>query len=473
MNSDTGNIQFDSNPSGTIIKIDNKEIGNTPIEIANANPGTYHYSLTTGKKKHLGLLTVHPNQITHITIDFFTVKEGKYSVTEEYIKMNISKETGKETTIQEDKKSKEQTDKKTEKKSKPENEDKVKSKDDKVKSKDNEQESSETEEETYVKGEENKTELEYPIEKVPESVPEDGNSASEHKILADHLEQMNKILLAFENTLEIVKEYIGREAKFETTRKYYNTELLAISIATPNKPFNSDDIADTSIPRTGYDRILVHDIKNPPQNAAELTFINDGTDAIFVISSINGKNFDSSENVIFPGEARTFYNIYELRARSPTAGNLTMRSGGVYRVTEYAHFPFLAKSTRGVTRSLFFQATLGNHFGTLQGTYTVPANKRAQITLSLCHLRISTASSAPNLKLAEIDVIPISTGISTTVQIAAMGSDLNIVGQTATTNIGLNALLEAGDIVELFTRNDCPDGTVKFILNAVISEYDA
>ena len=56
--------------------------------------------------------------------------------------------------------------------------------------------------------------------------------------------------------------------------------------------------------------------------------INGGTNPLFVIVSHEGSTNFSKESVIFPGEVNDFYNIYELRLRSPEAGLQ-------YRVTEY------------------------------------------------------------------------------------------------------------------------------------------
>lgn len=56
--------------------------------------------------------------------------------------------------------------------------------------------------------------------------------------------------------------------------------------------------------------------------------VNDGTDTLFVIVSHGGTTNFSQEVPIFPGETKLYYNVYELRLRSPTAGL-------PYRVTEY------------------------------------------------------------------------------------------------------------------------------------------
>lgn len=65
------------------------------------------------------------------------------------------------------------------------------------------------------------------------------------------------------------------------------------------------------------------------QRYSDIIFVsNSGTDTLFVIVSHRGRTSFSQETPIFPGEVKTYYNIYELRLRSPTAGL-------PYRITEY------------------------------------------------------------------------------------------------------------------------------------------
>lgn len=59
-----------------------------------------------------------------------------------------------------------------------------------------------------------------------------------------------------------------------------------------------------------------------------LNVTNNGTDNLYVVISHGGRTNFSQEAPIFPGEIKTYYNVYEIRLRSPTAGL-------PYRVTEY------------------------------------------------------------------------------------------------------------------------------------------
>lgn len=62
---------------------------------------------------------------------------------------------------------------------------------------------------------------------------------------------------------------------------------------------------------------------------SDIIFVcNNGTDTLFIIVSHGGRTNFSQETPIFPGEVKTYYNVYEIRIRSPTAGL-------PYRITEY------------------------------------------------------------------------------------------------------------------------------------------
>jgi hypothetical protein len=54
----------------------------------------------------------------------------------------------------------------------------------------------------------------------------------------------------------------------------------------------------------------------------------DKIEPLFIIVSHEGKTTFSKESVIFPGESKTYFNVYELRFRSA-------KKGHQYRVTEY------------------------------------------------------------------------------------------------------------------------------------------
>lgn len=118
--------------------------------------------------------------------------------------------------------------------------------------------------------------------------------------------------------------------------KYFSTDETAISISTPIKPTSPDIIADPIAGIPGYDRIKINQTVN--RNSPHISIINDGTAALYVIVSHDGQIWSTDENPVLVGEARLFFNVYELRIRSPSAGNVGLLSGGVYRATEYDYW---------------------------------------------------------------------------------------------------------------------------------------
>lgn len=64
------------------------------------------------------------------------------------------------------------------------------------------------------------------------------------------------------------------------------------------------------------------------RNAERLLVKNDGEDILYCVVSHLGELAMSAEVPVYPEESKIYYNVYELRLRSPTAGN-------AYRVTEY------------------------------------------------------------------------------------------------------------------------------------------
>lgn len=110
--------------------------------------------------------------------------------------------------------------------------------------------------------------------------------------------------------------------------EYYNTGTRTIAVATPN-PAAGTTISPSNV---GYNSELIYDLLIPHRIAPRITVINDSTDTItdktiYIISSSNGSDW-SAEVPLLIGEARAFYNVWELRLRSPTA--LVP-----YRITEY------------------------------------------------------------------------------------------------------------------------------------------
>lgn len=126
------------------------------------------------------------------------------------------------------------------------------------------------------------------------------------------------------------------QTQVPSEQNYFDTGIVAVTASTPTIPVNSEIIAQGGNP--GYDRIQVYESLSPRRNSPNLSVINDGTATLFILQSSDGENWTSVEVPVLTGESRVFHNVYELRIRSPTAGNLTTFTGGVYRATEYDYW---------------------------------------------------------------------------------------------------------------------------------------
>lgn len=170
---------------------------------------------------------------------------------------------------------------------------------------------------------------------------------------------------------------------------YFDTGLVAVTSSTPNKPVNPDIIAAGGNP--GYDRIQVYESLIPSRNSPRLSVINDGTATLFILQSSDGENWTSVEVPVLTGEAREFNNVYELRIRSSTAGNINTFAGGVYRATEYQYWLPYAKII-----------SLGGSI-----TITLAATPLASLQ--------NVALPAPGVKWLAADLVPVN--IPTTLRI--------------------------------------------------------
>ena len=174
----------------------------------------------------------------------------------------------------------------------------------------------------------------------PAPAPEQGLTTEQilidlvQRIIADHEaivaqhDTMQQILLKMTELVTI----LGSAPKPEN--EYYDTPQTVINVGTPLQPNSPDTFSSaTAVPPVqGYQSENIYAALE--RIATKITVINDGNATLFVISSPDGKTW-SSENTILIGEARTFWNVWELRLRSPAAGIIgPPTTGGVYRVTE-------------------------------------------------------------------------------------------------------------------------------------------
>ena len=152
---------------------------------------------------------------------------------------------------------------------------------------------------------------------------------------------IQRILEQHETFRQILVQLTEISKSIETAprpeNRYYNTPQTVIQVATPNPP--AGVILDPTVisnPVAGTPGYQVEGIYSQLERISpRVTVINDGTSTLYAITTSDGSNW-SQESPILIGEARTLFNVWELRLRSPTAGSLTPSpTGGVYRVTEY------------------------------------------------------------------------------------------------------------------------------------------
>jgi len=97
--------------------------------------------------------------------------------------------------------------------------------------------------------------------------------------------------------------------------------------------------------------------------AERLLVKNDGADTLFLIISHGGSLNLSAEVPLYAGESKVYYNVFELRLRSPTSGN-------PYRVMEYELDP---GTNSGVTQEPVMPTDSVIIQGTVTGIDNVPA----------------------------------------------------------------------------------------------------
>ncbi len=80
---------------------------------------------------------------------------------------------------------------------------------------------------------------------------------------------------------------------------------------------------------------------NEGRNAERVLVKNDGNGTLYLVISHTGGLSYSAEVPLYAGESKIYYNVYELRLRSPTQGN-------AYRVTEYLIDPNFMSNKQAV-----------------------------------------------------------------------------------------------------------------------------
>lgn len=132
----------------------------------------------------------------------------------------------------------------------------------------------------------------------------------------------------FKELKELISEglshFIGLETKLHPPDDaLINAARTTVTIATPTRPGNPDMLATAVLP--GYDRVFVY--LDGQRISRKIWLINDGPGTLFAIASYNLVKW-SGESEILVGETRAFFNVFELRVRSPDVSTR-------YRLTEY------------------------------------------------------------------------------------------------------------------------------------------
>lgn len=155
------------------------------------------------------------------------------------------------------------------------------------------------------------------------------------KEFGDAVRKLDKILSKVADNIQLIEDQRKREniQKYTdqkgaeaiskgliNTKKYRNYYDVSKTIATaaPNNPNDFDS------PVYQRERVFV-DLQ---RIADKVQVTNEGPGILYMIVSHGGEVEFSQETPIFAGDTKWYYNVYELRVRSPTAGL-------GYRVTEY------------------------------------------------------------------------------------------------------------------------------------------
>lgn len=227
-------------------------------------------------------------------------------------------------------------------------------------------------------------------------------------------QEIVKLLQNIESILELIHGYRkfpydekGAEAlqkgKIELYkyRNYYDVDKT-ITTAAPNNPNDFDS------PVYQRERVYV-DLQ---RNADLILIANDGPGTLFVIVSHGGEVEFSQETQIFAGDTKMYYNVYELRVRSPIAGLH-------YRITEY--------DIR---------------------TGTFPANRSSFTAQSLQNLGLpGTGTQLPNISIPDGFALVVRASVANT-------GSVFIANSQANTNITTSRItLLVGNFIKLFITN--------------------
>jgi len=278
---------------------------------------------------------------------------------------------------------------------------------------------------------------------IPPSIPPlppPGGEPGYTELIQRILEQHGTMQQILSKMTELVT-ILGTAPKFE--KEYYDTPQTIITVPTPLQP-NSPDSFSVLPATPGYQSENIYAALE--RIATKITVINDGTVTLFVISSPEGKTW-SSENTILTGEARTFWNVWELRLRSPLAGVIgPPTTGGVYRVTERDYWLAYSKVIASSSPGGFTPIALASVTNTLQPL----ANTDILFTLTGARLTPTNTPCTFRVMVAMSNAGTFSAVIYNGV-IPAQVVNFNVVpgpGLVANGLYAFDMLVHAGDIVD-------------------------
>jgi hypothetical protein len=194
---------------------------------------------------------------------------------------------------------------------------------------------------------------------MPEPIKSDNKNEKQYKDPSSYDKLLKEIIEGNVDIKKVLSKLtdilVHSSTSPQQSTQYYNKDKQTITSAGPNPPTGTNYNPNDSVYSNSE---LVYDSLQPHRRAPRIQIINDSTDTItdktiYVISSSNGSDW-TPEATLNIGEVRSFYNVWELRLRSPTAGV-------PYRITEWdVWIPYSRPIAAGIINLNLFT---GQNFG--------------------------------------------------------------------------------------------------------------
>ena len=215
------------------------------------------------------------------------------------------------------------------------------------------------------------------------------------EILINHQNQLisyqNEQLLISRYLKNIEDDKIKSQIDIQKFQNYYDVSYT-IETATADNP----DDPGSNI----YQIVPIYQILE--RNADIIYVSNDGTSSLYTVISHRGAVSFSMEEEILPGEVKKFYNIREMRFRSPALIP--------YRVTEYE----ITKTTaaqftpieKGVIHNTALPAANADLFAAVLTPTNTPCTFRVQVAISVAGNINVTITRGGNTQTLTLNVVP-------------------------------------------------------------------